>query len=112
MEKNDAQVLGDTNVYEIAPDVKKYSLLDAGFFESNRGNFRLERPISGTSPYDARYMLKITINANLDGMRMAITDKSGLHNLNIFKGKDTQSEIDDYKFLIKYLIEKDVLIKK
>lgn len=112
MQKNQAQVLGDTDIYEINPEVKRYSLLDAGFVEGKNGHFKLQRPISGSSPYDARYLLKITISEEYTHLRMAITDKSGLHNSNIYKGKDTKSEIDDYKFMMNFLEEKDILIKK
>ncbi|MCH4008432.1 hypothetical protein [Companilactobacillus sp.] len=112
MQENQAQVLGDTDVYEIAPDIKKYSLMDAGFVEGRNDHFKLSRPISGTSPYDARYLLKITISDEFKRLRMAITDKSGLHNLNIYKGKDTKDEIDDYKFMMNFLEQKDILIKK
>ena len=112
MEKNQAQVLGDNDIYEINPDVKKYSLLDAGFVEGRNDHFKLQRPISGTSPYDARYLLKITISEGFYHLKMAITDKSGLHNLNIYKGKDTKSEIDDYKFMMNFLQEKNIVIKK
>lgn len=112
MQKNQAQVLGDTDIYEIAPDIKKYSLLDAGFVEGRNDHFKLERPISGTSPYDARFLLKISISEGFSHLRMSITDKSGLHNINIYKAKDTKSEIDDYKFMMNFLEEKNILIKK
>lgn len=112
MEKNQAQVLGDKDIYEISPEVKRYSLLDAGFVEGRNGHFKLSRPISGSSPYDARFLLKITVSDEFSRLRMSITDKSGLHNLNIYKGKDTKSEIDDYKFMMNFLEEKNILIKK
>lgn len=107
-----AQVLGDTDFYEISPEIKKYSLLDVGFQETKQGNFRLERPINGDSPYDARYVLKVNINKDFSNLKMATTDKSGLHNLNIFKSKNTAKEVEDFRYLMNFLIEKNILVKR
>ncbi|MFD1418738.1 hypothetical protein [Companilactobacillus keshanensis] len=107
-----AQVLGDKDFYEINPEIKKYALLDVGFQETKQGNFRLERPINGNSPYDARYVLKITINKDFSNFKMATTDKSGLHNLNIFKSKNTDQEVEDFRYLMNFLIEKNILVKR
>lgn len=106
-----AQILGDTEFYELSPEIKKYALRDVGFQETKQGNFRLERPINGSSPYDARYVLKISINKDFDNLKLATTDKSGMHNLNIFKLKDTDKEVSDLRYLLDFMIEKKVLIK-
>ena len=111
MDKRQAQVQGDQEVYELNPDVKKYSLLDAGFQETNKGSFRLEHPINGSSPYEARYYLRAMVNKDLDNLKLAITDKSGLHNINMFKIKDTDAEVSDYRYLMNFLKEKNVLVK-
>jgi Domain of unknown function (DUF1831). len=111
MDKRQAQVQGDQEVYELDPTVKKYSLLDAGFMETNKGSFRLEHPINGSSPYAARYYLHATVDKNLDSLKLAITDKSGMHNINMFKIKDTEKEISDYRYLMNFLKEKNVLVK-
>ena len=111
MDKRQAQVLGDQEVYELNPDVKKYSLLDAGFMETNKGSFRLEHPVNGSSPYAARYYLRATVTKDLDSLKLAITDKSGMHNINMFKIKDTDAEVSDYRYLMNFLKEKNVLVK-
>ncbi|PMD69116.1 hypothetical protein [Companilactobacillus nuruki] len=111
MDKRQAQVQGDQEVYELNPDVKKYSLMDAGFQETNKGSFRLEHPINGSSPYAARYYLRATVDKNLESLKLAITDKSGMHNINMFKIKDTEAEVSDYRYLMEFLKEKNVLVK-
>lgn len=111
MTKLQAQVSGDQEVYELNPDVKKYSLLDAGFMETNKGSFRLEHPINGSSPYAARYYLRATVSKDLDSLKLAITDKSGMHNINMFKVKDIDAEVSDYRYLMNFLKEKNVLVK-
>ncbi|GAB5057644.1 DUF1831 domain-containing protein [Companilactobacillus alimentarius] len=112
MDKRQAQVLGDQEIYELNPDVKRYSLMDSGFMETNKGGFRLEHPLNGTSPYAARFYLKAVVNKDLDNLKLSITDKSGMHNINIFKLKDSEAEIDDYRYLMKFLKEKNVLTNK
>ncbi|WP_129044835.1 hypothetical protein [Companilactobacillus metriopterae] len=112
MEKNQAQVLGDKDVYEISPEIKKYALLDVGFRETKQKNFRLERPISGDSPYNAKYTLKVNIDKDFTTLKMNITDKSGLHNLDIFKVEGSEPEIQDFHYQTEFMIEKNILIKK
>lgn len=111
MDKRQAQVQGDQEVYTLDPEVKKYSLMDAGFMESNKGSFRLVHPINGSSPYEARYYLRATVDKDLDSLKLAITDKSGLHNINMFKVKNTEAEVSDYRYLMNFLKEKNVLVK-
>ena len=111
MDKRQAQVQGDQEVYELNPEVKKYSLLDSGFMETNKGSFRLEHPINGSSPYEARYYLRAVVSKNLDRLKLSITDKSGMHNINMFKIKDVEKEISDYRYLMNFLKEKNVLVK-
>ncbi|MFH5810949.1 hypothetical protein [Companilactobacillus sp. FL22-1] len=111
MTKLQAQVTGDQEVYQLNPEIKKYSLLDAGFMESNKGSFRLVHPINGSSPYEARYYLRATVDKDLSSLKLAITDKSGLHNINMFKIKDTEAEVSDYRYLMNFLKEKNVLVK-
>lgn len=111
MDKRQAQVQGDQEIYELNPDIKKYSLMDAGFMESNKGSFRLEHPINGSSPYAARYYLRATVSKDLDSLKLAITDKSGLHNINMFKVKNIDEEVSDYRYLMNFLKEKNVLVK-
>ncbi len=109
MDKRQAQVLGDEEVYELSPEVKRYSLMDSGFQQTNKGGFRLEHPLNGTSPYAARFFLKAIVDKDLDSLKLSITDKSGMHNINVFKLKDAEQEIDDYRYLMKFLKEKNVL---
>ncbi|CAJ1193181.1 hypothetical protein RF371_08090 [Companilactobacillus paralimentarius] len=111
MDKKQAQVLGDQEVYELSPEVKRYSLMDSGFKETNKGGFRLEHPLNGTSPYAARFFVKAVVSKDLDSLKLSITDKSGMHNINIFKLKDSEEEIQDYRYLMDFLKEKNVLAK-
>jgi len=111
MDKLQAQVLGDQEIYKLSPDVKRYSLMDSGFMETNKGSFRLEHPINGSSPYAARYFLRAVVGKDLDSLKLSITDKSGMHNINLFKIKDAENEINDYRYLMNFLKEKNVLVK-
>ncbi|MBA1434340.1 cysteine desulfurase [Bombilactobacillus bombi] len=104
-----AGVQGDKQKYRINPQIKVYSLTDVGFQQSRNGNFRLEQPISGNSPYEESYKLKIKIMKDLKNLSMDTTDDSGMHVINIFKLKDNQEVIKQYNYAIQNLIERQIL---
>lgn len=107
-----AKVLGGTD-YTLSPDVKRYTLRDTGFVETKNGNFQLDFPLNGESPYAAGFKLKITVDKTLTKFKMSITDMSGLHPLNIFKDPTkTQAIIEQYNYKIEDLLERHVLIEK
>ncbi|AXX64635.1 cysteine desulfurase [Bombilactobacillus bombi] len=104
-----ATVLGDNHRYQINPKIKVYSLTDVGFQQTKLGNFHLEQPISGNSPYVESYKLKIKIMQNLKDLRIDTTDNSGMHVINIFKLKDNQEVIEQYNYAIKNLLDREIL---
>ena len=104
-----AHVLGDSNWYRVNPKIKVYSLIDRGFQTSPKGNFLLQQPISGNSPYLASYQLKIRIQQDLQNLRMDTTDEHGLQIINIFKLKDKEQVIEQYNFAIADLVEREIL---
>lgn len=105
-----AQVTGDEQKYELSKDTKKYSLKDVGFTETNNGNFTFDRPI-GDSPYDAKFRLKISISKDLDNLKMAVTDMSGLTNIDISKLKNTDEMIELYQYILDDFVKREILVK-
>lgn len=106
-----ATVLGDSDKYRISPDIKIYSLMDVGFTESPSGNYILKQPVTGNSPYVESNKLKITVYKDLKNLKMGITDDSGMQAINIFKLKDGQEDIEQYRYILKDLIDRKILEK-
>ncbi|GEO68572.1 DUF1831 domain-containing protein [Levilactobacillus acidifarinae] len=106
------QIDGDTDVYELDPNIKAYALKDVGFQVSNAGNYTLERSVDPTSPYNRNQMLKITIAKDLSGFKMATTNASGNRRLNIFKGPHAEGNVEQYHFIMQNLIDREILRKQ
>ncbi|MFT8909344.1 MAG: DUF1831 domain-containing protein [Lentilactobacillus diolivorans] len=104
-----AKVNGDPAQYEISENIKRYTLKDLGFVETQAGNFSLERSLDPNSPYNAGYKFKMMVSKNMDGFRMAITTGNGLQKYNIFKTQDTKESVEQYHFLIDNLISREVI---
>ena len=54
------------------------------------------------------FPLKITINKDLTGFKLSITDKSGLRNINIFKNEDHHILQEKFYFLMQSLVDRQV----
>ncbi|GAF39033.1 hypothetical protein FC83_GL002505 [Agrilactobacillus composti DSM 18527 = JCM 14202] len=108
-----ASVLGAPKNYVLSPEVKRYTLRDVGFRETRNGNFQLDQPLNGESPYAAGFKLKMTVAKDLQKFKMSVTDDSGLHPLNIFKAPDkTGAIIEQFNFVIQNLIDRQVIAEK
>ncbi|MDT7014763.1 DUF1831 domain-containing protein [Levilactobacillus namurensis] len=106
------KIEGDTDTYELHPNVKAYALKDVGFQVSNAGNYTLERSVDPTSPYNKNQMLKITIAKDLSGFKMATTNASGNRRVNIFKGAHAEGNVEQYHFVLQNLMDREILQKK
>ncbi|WP_268913797.1 DUF1831 domain-containing protein [Lentilactobacillus sp. SPB1-3] len=105
---NEVTVQGDSTTYEIASTIKKFTLKDMGFVETKNGNYSLERSLDPTSPYNASYKLKIMIDKDLTGFKMSTTTGNGLAKVNIFKSDDTKDSVEQFRFVMKNLIDRGV----
>ncbi|HFR3915298.1 TPA: cysteine desulfurase, partial [Streptococcus suis] len=56
--------------------------------------------------------LKIIINQDLTGFKINITDKSGLHLVNIFKPESNKVIQEKFYFLMDSLIDRDIFTKE
>ncbi|APT14949.1 DUF1831 domain-containing protein [Lactobacillus jensenii] len=106
---NTVIINGDTRKFTINENVKRYSLIDVGFVKSPKGNFVYEHPLYNESPYNAPTKLKMTINQDLDHLTMVITDKNGLQKVNIFKNDQLKPTVDLLNFILKDLIEREII---
>ncbi|WP_261805753.1 DUF1831 domain-containing protein [Lapidilactobacillus luobeiensis] len=110
MAKDEVKLLGDERVFKLSPQIKAYTLRDVGFTKGKNGNFNLVRPLYGESPYVAVFQLKMTVSADLDTLKMSVTDRSGLKAINIFKDEKNVKEVEQFNYLIENFMERDILV--
>lgn len=106
------QPLGCPYRYTISPNIKRYTLRDTTFMQTKLGNYELTRLLEKVPNSGDGFQLKIIVNKALTGFKLTITDKSGLHLINIFKSEDNKMIQDKFYFLMDSLIERDIFIKE
>ncbi|WP_125980263.1 DUF1831 domain-containing protein [Loigolactobacillus iwatensis] len=105
-------VKGDSTVYELSSEVKRYTLRDVGFMEKKNGSFTFARPLDPTAPVKQAIKLKITVAKDLSGFTMSVTTANGLQPVDIFKRQDSAEKVEQFNFIVADLIERKVIQKK
>jgi hypothetical protein len=105
----EVMVKGDSTVYELSANLKKYTLLDLGFTTKKNGTFILERSLDPTSPFNQGIKLKMAVKPDFSGFKMGTTSANGMQSVNIFNREEDQPLVEQYQFLIKELLEREVL---
>lgn len=98
--------------YTLSPKIKRYTLRDTTFTQTKLGNYELTRLLEKVPNSGEGFLLKITVNKDLTGFKLTITDKSGLKTVNIFKSEDNKIIQDKFYFLMNSLVERDIFIKE
>ncbi|MDK6729480.1 cysteine desulfurase, partial [Aerococcus urinae] len=76
------------------------------------GNYELTRLLENVPNSGDGFLLKIIINKNLSGVKINITDKSGLRLVNIFKSEDKHIIQEKFYFLMDSLVERGIFTKQ
>lgn len=97
--------------YAISPKIKKYTLRDTTFVESKIGHYELTRLLEEVPNSNQGFPLKITVNKDLTGFKLSITDQSGLRLVNIFKSDQHKILQDKFYFLMDSLVERGIFEK-
>ena len=97
--------------YSLHPNVKKFALRDNTFVETKVGNYELSRLLEEVPNSGDGFLLKIIINKDLSGVKINITDKSGLRLVNIFKSEKHHIIQQKFYFLMDSLVERDIFEK-
>lgn len=97
--------------YSLQPNVKKFTLRDNTFAETKVGNYELSRLLEAVPNSGDGFLLKIIINKDLSGVKINITDKSGLRLVNIFKSEKHHIIQQKFYFLMDSLVERDIFEK-
>ena len=98
--------------YTLSPSVKKFTLKDNTFFETKVGNYELTRLLEKVPNSGEGFQLKIIINKDLTGVKINITDKSGLRLVNIFKSEEHHIHQEKFYFLMDSLVERGIFTKE
>lgn len=106
-----AAVLGSPIQYRLAPTAKRYTLRDNGFIETNGGNFQLIRGIEATPQSNEGFKLKITVDKDIQTLKMSITTANGLKAVDIFKGNQHELLQEKYFFLMDGFISRGLFEK-
>lgn len=98
-------------IYTVSPNIKKYTLRDTTFFPTKIGNYELTRLLEEVPNSGEGFPLKITINKELTGAKITITDRHGLRPVNIFKNPDHKIYQDKFYFLMDSLVSRQIFDK-
>ncbi|HFI0042053.1 TPA: DUF1831 domain-containing protein [Streptococcus suis] len=98
--------------YYISPQVKKYTLRDNTFEQTKAGHYQLTRLLEEIPNSNQGFLLKIIVNKELTGFKINITDKSGLHLVNIFKENGNKVIQEKFYFLMDSLVDRDLFTKE
>lgn len=98
--------------YHISPAIKKYTLRDTTFEQTKTGHYQLVRLLEEVPNSQQGYFLKITIHSDLKSFKLTLTDKTGLHLVNIFKATSNSVIQEKFYFLMDSLVERDIFIKE
>lgn len=103
-------ILGANVNYKLAPTAKKYTLRDNGFTETSSGNFQLIRPLEATPQSKEGLKLKITVDKNVQKLKMSVTTANGLKAIDIFKNKNELLQ-EQFYFLMDGFIDRGLFEK-
>lgn len=102
---------GDSQTYQLSPEIKKYTLMDLGFTKGKSGAFMFERSLDPTTPYNAAYKVKMTVNADLTGLKLSTVTGNGMQRANIFKNEAHPEAVEQLRFILKSFIDRGVLVE-
>ncbi|KRL56219.1 MAG: DUF1831 domain-containing protein [Furfurilactobacillus sp.] len=103
------QVPGDDRIFTLSDQLKKYTLRDLGFMETNAGGFSLERPLDPAAGLAKSIKLRVLINKQLNGFKMGTVNPSGTGNVNIYTNANHDELVEQYGYQIDNLIERHVI---
>jgi hypothetical protein len=103
-----ATIKGSKYTWKLSPSVKRFTLRDNGFEETNGRNYQLIRPIEATPQSDEGFRLKITVNKDLKTFKMSITTADGLRKVDIFKSDATAANQEKFYFLMAGMVDRGV----
>jgi len=84
--------------------------MDLGFTKGKSGVFAYERALDPTSPYNAAFKFKMSVNADLTGFKMATVTGNGLQRVDIFKNAAHPEAVEQLNYILKDFLDRAVLV--
>lgn len=106
-----AKLPGGSQVYQLHPDCKKYSLRDYNFVESKSGNFQYDQEVKADFASSRAVRLKITVDKDLTGLKMNVTNQKGLKTVNVFKSEGMADFIEPLAFILEDMEQYKIIEK-
>lgn len=109
--EKEATVLGSTVKYRLNPSAKRYTLRDNGFTITNGGNYQLSMPLQATPQSKEGFKLKITVDKEIQGLKMSVTTSNGLQSVNLFNNDAHKMLQEKFYFLLDGMIDRGLFEK-
>lgn len=104
------QLKGDSRRFGLAATIKKYTLRDTGFVPTKASRFQLNRKLNPDEADNRSVRLKITVNQDLTGFKMAVVTANEMQEVNIFKQPDKYAtELEQLNFTLQELVDRGAL---
>lgn len=97
--------------YQIDPQIKAFTLRDLGFTENNAGAYSQTFMLEPDKGFDLSRKLKITFKGDLSAFKISILTANQALNINIFKDEKNKALVEQYRFYIQSLIDRQVIKK-
>ena len=72
----------------------------------------LERSLDPNSPYNQGFKFKMTVTSALDGFKMVTTTANGIKEVNVFKGNDAETHIEQLNYILKDLMDHNIIVEE
>ncbi|MDR0899485.1 MAG: DUF1831 domain-containing protein [Lactobacillaceae bacterium] len=97
-------------VYELSPSIKLFTLRDVGFQKNiNSSTWNYVGMVEPQKGIDNSIKLKVVINEDMSAFDMSVVNANGSVRVDINDFDDVMKE--QYDFIIRFLIEREVLQK-
>ena len=64
------------------------------------------------SPYNQGFKFKMTVTSALDGFKMVTTTANGIKEVNVFKGNDAETHIEQLNYILKDLMDHNIIVEE
>lgn len=106
----EATLLGFDRTFSVSPEAKPYTLRDNGFVNTNKGNFQYKRSLDSQSRQGL--VLKISIDADLKGIKISTVNEKGFKTVDISKLNDNEMVVEKVNFIFDGFVDRSVLVEK
>ncbi|MBG9985627.1 cysteine desulfurase [Facklamia sp. DSM 111018] len=104
-----ATLRGFNRTFKIHPECKPYTLRDNGFQETRGGNYLYKRELDST--HRTGLVLKVTVNHNLQGIKISTVNNNGLQGVNVFNLANNEMVIEKINFIFDGFVDRQVLVE-